>query len=81
MFSDEFLHMACMAKAANSTNLEGNKLETAFDEHAARSGPMNVMPSRPSLLRAEGFKTEGIHRGIRQKRLTKITFEAIIVEN
>ena len=64
-------------KAASNMNLEGNKLETAFDEHAARSGPMNVMPSRPSLLRAEGLKTEGIHRGIRKKT----AFKTFIVES
>ena len=77
MISDELLHMACMAKAANNMKLEGNKLETAFDEHAARRGPMNVMPSRPSLLRAEGFKAEGIHRGIRKKTVVN----AFIVES
>ena len=66
-----------MAKAANNMNLEGNKLETAFDEHAVRSGPMHVMPSRPSLLRAEGFKTEGIHRGVRNKT----AFNALFFES
>ena len=56
------MHLACMAKAASNMNLESNKLETAFDEHAAGSGPMNVMPSRPSLLRAGDHKNEGFHR-------------------